>query len=458
MNRKWTLFTFSRGDFKTIEQYLNEQAERGWELEKTGILAKWKRTERSDLTYCVDLAKPRQDRNARLDYTGLCAEGGWELASLTGGMYIFKSRPSVTPIPIQTDPELERRQYNRYYIRNTILSVIIIIAYFAFFLSIGAALGTHFEEYVQELRYQHLDDWGFAALRFSLPLFGLWAGWKLIDFVRAIFNGRSGRIGRSPRWVMWLNSVLALAAGIGAFFFLAGYTVETILGEDFIPYLFLMSLTWGGTLLYRALEIERELFPRERRRHIVGGVLMLAVFVLLIVGRVNFKAGNWSTSTFSTNREKGAEVYAYTHELPLVHGEDVGIPFLPEDGESVYVYHEILPVGERWELSYIYGSEKFSYGFLNVGCAVYRCFTEKQAMVLTEALANGYELSRYVPWPESGLTAVEIDWADEAWYGEKGENISILVLRAGDQVVRMIYPANLLSGENLAIIKAELEK
>ena len=87
MKRKWTLFTFSRGDFKTLERYLNEQAERGWELEKTGILARWKRTERTDLTYCVDLAKPRQDRNERKEYADFCREGGWELAAFTGNMY-----------------------------------------------------------------------------------------------------------------------------------------------------------------------------------------------------------------------------------------------------------------------------------------------------------------------------------------------------------------------------------
>ena len=111
MNRKWTLFTFSRGDFKTLERYLNEQAERGWELESVGIFATWKRTERRDLCWCVDLAKPRESREERLAYADLCGEAGWELAALTGQMYLFKSRPGVTPIPIQTDPELERNNY-----------------------------------------------------------------------------------------------------------------------------------------------------------------------------------------------------------------------------------------------------------------------------------------------------------------------------------------------------------
>ena len=175
MEKKWTLFTFSRGDFKTLERYLNEQAEQGWELEKTGILARWKHTERTDLTYCSDLAKPRQSREERLDYTELCAEGGWKLAAFAGGMYIFKSQPGAELIPIHTDPELEKKQYNRYYIWNSILSVLILILYIGFFAGIGAALGSDFEGYFGSLKYRSLDNWTFMFLPFAISLWGIWA-------------------------------------------------------------------------------------------------------------------------------------------------------------------------------------------------------------------------------------------------------------------------------------------
>lgn len=460
MKHKWTLFTFSRGDFKTLEQYLNEQAQKGWELEKTGVLARWKKTERRDLTYCVDLAKPRQDHKARREYADLCAEGGWELAAFTGQMYIFKSRPGERSVPIQTDPELERRQYNRYYIWNTILSVVVLVAYFGFLFGVGAALGSDFWEAVDGLRYQALYSWTFAFLRGAMPLLGLWALWKIVDFIRAAIKGRTGTMGRSPCWVMWLNNILAFAAGAGAAIVLAGCVLETLLGDDFESYLFILLLTWGGAMLYRALEIERELFPRERRRYVAVGVVCLLCFALLIVGRVTLKAGNWSTSDFSMDSEKGMAVYGQTHALPLIHGEDVGVPFLPEEGETVHIYHEVIPAGERWEVNYMYGSKKSSHGFLNVGSETTQCFTEKQAELLAEALVQGYGLNRYAPWPDEGLTAVEIGWADEAWYGtvipKDGEVISVLAIRVGERVTRMIYPADLMSVENLEIIRAEL--
>ena len=61
-----------------------------------------------------------------------------------------------------------------------------------------------------------------------------------------------------------------------------------------------------------------------------------------------------------------------------------------------------------------------------------------------------------------GLTRVEIEWADEAWYGtipaESGEDISVLALRVSKRVTRMVYPADLMSEENLEIIRGELSK
>lgn len=458
MEKKWTLFTFSRGDFKTLERYLNEQVEQGWELEKTGILARWKRTERTDLTYCIDLAKPRQSREERLDYTELCAEGGWKLAAFTGGMYIFKSQPGAELIPIHTDPELEKKQYNRYYIWNSILSVLILILYIGFFAGIGAALGSDFEWYIRSLNYRSLDNWTFMFLPFSISLWGIWAVWKLADFVRVILRGWTGSVGRSPRWVMWLNNIMAFAAGVGAAILLVGYTLETLLEGEFEIYLYILCLVWGGVLLYRAIEIEKELFKHERRRHIVGGVVCLICFALLVVGRVTFRPGNWSTSDYSMDREKGMVVYGQTLDLSLVHGEDLGIMFEPEKGENVNISHKVISSGDRWELNYLYGREKSGHGYLNVGSETIECFTEKRAEKLADALAHGYGLKRYAPWPEQGLSRVEIEWADEAWHGacyEEGA-IDILVLRVGEQVTRMIYPADLMSTENLESIRAEL--
>lgn len=463
MKKKWTLFTFSRGDFKALEQYLNEQADRGWELEKTGIFAKWKRTQRTGLRYCVDLAKPKQDREDRLDYVEFCREGGWELVAFTGQMYIFKSLPGAGLIPVQTDPELERKQYNKYYIWNTILSVAVLALYFGFWLAVGSALGGNWGEGLAELRNQWMTSWIAAGFLCGLPFWGVWAVWKLIDFGRAVVKGRTGTLGRSPRWVLWLNNILAFAAGIGAVFFFLGDILDLLAGEELNITILIFLFIWGGTLLYQALSIEKELFKGERRRHIVGGAALIAAFALLIVGRVVSPCGEWSISMFSMDKEKGVEVYEQTHARPLVHGEDVGIAFEPENGEAVYITGEMTPMGETWELFYVYGDEKTDFRLLKLGCATTKCFTEGSAKLLLGMLADTPETDHYYSvWPVKGLTRVEIEWADEAWYGtipaENGEDISVLALRVGKRVARMVYPADLMSEENLEIIRGELSK
>ena len=190
--------------------------------------------------------------------------------------------------------------------------------------------------------------------------------------------------------------------------------------------------------------------------------IALLISALLVAGRILLPYGSWSTSAYSADREKGNAVYEQTMGLPLIHGEDVGVPFEREEGESVYMYHEILPVGERWELRYTYGRKKHSFGLAGMESSTTNCFNESLAETFTEMLAHGQGLSRYTPWPEEGMSRIEIDWADEAWYGKidskEGEDISVLVLRAGEQVTRMIYPADLMSPENLESIRAEIMK
>lgn len=459
MKRKLTLFTFSRGDFKSLEHYLNEQAEKGWELEKTGILARWKRTERTDLTYSVDLAKPKQDREDRLDYMELCREAGWELTALTGQMYIFKSQPGAELVPIHTDPELERKQYNKYYIRNTILGVVFLMLYFGFWLALGSAMGSNWVAALSELKDGWLISWVAVGILCAMPFWGVWSVWKLIDFIRATVKGRTGTIGESPRWVMWLNNILAFAAGIGAILFFAGDILELLLAEKVNITILILLLIWGGALLYQALAIEKELFRRERRRYIAVGIGALVMFAVLIAGRLLLPYGVWSTHWFSSDKETAAEIYEQSFQHPLVHGEDVGLSL--EEDETVRISRQYLPIGECWQLEYYYNEEKNPRGFTGVGSYTVASPFEWLAGETVRALAEGLEKNRHDPWPADGLKPIKLSWADEAWYGEVHHEdearIAILVLRAGKRVTRLTFPADLLSGENQSIIRAELE-
>lgn len=458
MKRKYTLFTFSRGDFKAVERYLNEQAEQGWELDRVGILARWKRTKRSDLTYCVDLAKPKQEHEERLEYAEFCRAGGWELVAFTGGMYLFKSIPGAQLIPVQTDPELTKQNYNKYYIRNTILSVAFLVLYLGFWIFLSAALGRYTEGAVTELRYELMTRWVMAGLIPTLPIWAVWAIWKIVDFIRAVIQSTSGEIGHSPKWVMWANCVLSFLAGIGGVLFLLGDVFEILFIADMNNYVLILTILWGVACFYRALAMDRELFNGERRRYVTVGITLVLIFALLITGRSLLPYGQWYTYR---NEEKALAAYEQTFDQPLVHGEDIGIPFESVKGENVLVLHEVTALGEHWELQYLYRSDKSFGGSLGIGSQTTECFTGKQARLLTDALAQGIRRQRHAPWPEDGLRKIHLPWTDEAWYevlAREGGEVTILVLRIGTQVTKLTFPGNLMNENTLSVIQAELTK
>lgn len=453
MKRKWTLFTVSPGDFKTLERYLNEQAAQGWELERTGILARWKRTQRRDLTYCVDLADPGRSREEQTEYIDLCAEGGWELVGVANNLYIFQSRPGADVIPIQTDRELEKRQYDRYYIRNVILGGLVLAAQLAFWILLNAAMSSDLAAELQEMLRAWPISWTSLGIQGLLLFWSPWAIWKLIDFLRAAVKGRTGSPGESPGWILWLNCVMSLIFCIGAAVFYLCLALDFLFAAErrVYPAVFLVLL--GGLLLWRALEVDRERFKGERRRYVTLGVAALLAFVLLLAGRALLPYGTWSTSPWSSDREEAALVYAQTEDLPLVHGEALGLPDAAGEEVSVRIVHEVVPAGECWALHDTYNG----LGLADFGSTTLQCRSGTLARAVAGQMACGQGLGRYTPWPTEGLRRVELDWADDAWYGS-WETGSILVLRTGRQVTRLVFPVDLLQAEHLAAIRAELKK
>lgn len=119
---KWALFPFLTMDYKAAEAWLNDQAAQGWQYtSKTtlwGYLLCFRRTMHTDLTYCVDIAGGKKDQ----DYRDFLNQAGWGWEGTIQGMDIFSSLSGAVPIPIQTDPDLERQRFGRRYFWNTWLA------------------------------------------------------------------------------------------------------------------------------------------------------------------------------------------------------------------------------------------------------------------------------------------------------------------------------------------------
>lgn len=103
-------------DAKALEAALNRRAAAGWALRwMFGGLAFFRRTERTDLRYCVELRSRKKDPDGLdepdQDYLDLCEDAGWELADQTAVFRIFASRPGTDPLPLQTDSALDYEEH-----------------------------------------------------------------------------------------------------------------------------------------------------------------------------------------------------------------------------------------------------------------------------------------------------------------------------------------------------------
>ena len=460
MNRKWTFFQFNAGDYTGLEAYLNRQAAKGWELEKTGaFIARWRRTDNLS-EWCVDLIGARKEREEKAEYLDLCREGGWELVSMNGSICIFRSAAGQNTFPIQTDPELEKKNYKQYYLKPAILSVIYIVAMIAMYAFLGLSMGTRFGNVAADLRYGWMEYWSVCALYLSIPIWGLLALWKVFHFVSSQVRNRGNEVKAPPSWAMWANSILSLISLLMGMLLLLGIGLDKVLGGlDGAASLYGVLPVVILSCLYQWFKIDKEFFKGEKRRALGLAVGFFAALVLLIAADVSLPYGEWSTAWYSHDKEEAVVIYKESFAYPIVHGEDVGVLFDDAD-ESVDVERKVTPTGEVWELRYFYDDDKTTRGWVGLGSYTVTTPFRWQADFAADALVHGMGLGRYAPWPEEGLTRVEFDWADEAWYGElryeDGELITILVLRADKWVTRLSFPTNLMTEENLAGIRAEL--
>ncbi len=447
-NVKYTLGGFSAGDYRAVERYLNEQAAAGWELVRAGaVLAKWRRTDRKDLRWCVDLASTRQSREERLDYLAFCGEGGWELSAYTGGMYLFRSRPREEAIPVQTDPVLERKNYNRYYIRNCVLSVLIVLAWIGFYALLGWGMGSDWGEALQELCQNWRESWTLTALLPAAVLWGLCAVWKLADFSAGLWRARGGAVPVSPRWVMRANGLCGVLSLLGGVLVIAGALLDSLLGAGRTMSMGILLAMWGCVCLYRGFLWEEDLYPGERKRLRRAGFALIGLLAVLIVGRAATPYGTWGDYRGSQKTEAH---YAAMESAPVVRLEELGLGAANRTLADVAV-----PAGHIWRVE---TSERLWL----MGSESVRCWTERQAIDLAEdrlaALAGSAGGISGFPMPGVELKSMALDWADAAWYGEyhaEDGEFSVLLLRLGRLVCRITVPG-VMDMDQLAAVQARL--
>ena len=134
MNKTKRMFWgFLTLDYKAIETYLEEMAQKGWMLEKIGRwTAKFRAIEPKKPKFYVDVFKeggpyaPENTKEAE-EYRSLCKVSGWNFITSRDYLQFFCAEEGENPTPIQTDDALEQKIVESTLLKTEIVSIIVFI-------------------------------------------------------------------------------------------------------------------------------------------------------------------------------------------------------------------------------------------------------------------------------------------------------------------------------------------
>lgn len=184
----WGFFSL---DYKAMETYLEEMAEKGWMLEKIGrYIAKFRAIEPQNHKFYVDVFKEggtlTPDNNKELvEYRKLCQESGWTFITSQEYLQFFYADGDSEPVPIQTDEEIEQKIVEHTLLRREMLNMLIVlVASIIVFIS-------HFP-----IRYNSLLSFVGVTTTFLFPIFFIFtaisAVYSIIWMIKARKNIKNG--------------------------------------------------------------------------------------------------------------------------------------------------------------------------------------------------------------------------------------------------------------------------
>lgn len=132
MNTKYRIESFALYDYQGVERHLEKMEARGWRLERTGTLWKYRRVEPRQVHYAVTYVPEASDFNpaptkGQEELRELCAAAGWEKVGDWFQMQIFRSE-QPDPQPLETEDAVRLAVLRRAGRKNFVPSGILLVA------------------------------------------------------------------------------------------------------------------------------------------------------------------------------------------------------------------------------------------------------------------------------------------------------------------------------------------
>lgn len=190
-HKKWVPFPYHTLNYKAAEEWLNQRAEEGWQVEDHFPLLRLVKLVRHDgptVRYCMDLFQPNQPGDA--DYLALCRQAGWAPVLELAHMRLFVSQPGQRPAPIQTDSGLELGRFEGTYLWKAIRGALVPLSLLMFF-CVALWVAHFIKAYaVARLHLELARSWWGLVSAVVLVLCICSAVWQIVSVVRYWRRGR----------------------------------------------------------------------------------------------------------------------------------------------------------------------------------------------------------------------------------------------------------------------------
>lgn len=129
-NVKYRLESYTLYDYRGVERHLEAMEAKGWRLEKTGNLWKYRRTEPKKVHYAVTYVPEASEFNpaptpGQENLAELCAAAGWEKVADWFQMQIFRSE-QPDPMPLETEESVRLEVLGRAIRKNFLPSCLLL--------------------------------------------------------------------------------------------------------------------------------------------------------------------------------------------------------------------------------------------------------------------------------------------------------------------------------------------
>ena len=345
------------GDMKTLEHHFAQMAEKGWLIDKIGVLThRYRAIEPCKKTFFVDLlpqitAFDYPENEDAQDYRSICEASGWTFAAANKQFHVFYADgENPAPMPIHTDNALQAKIYLKACRKYEMLWLF--YALFMFWLS--SPIGKGVELFLSNISL-------FLAIGYSFFLIGFI--WTFGFILRWYIRTRKSAKNELPlpkvnyRLSRIRNKMFAVGIIILIVCMITGIMMEIIGGMSLIILpMMLMPLSAVGVGFW----IRRQIDTRKRTRaaNIRLFIIVMIIMEIVLLGGMGFAIKGILSSPLRGSDSLG--------NRPVLTLNDVGITGEPTSSNTHINGTFAVPVDyEYWEVRFPGSAQTQVYKTIN---------------------------------------------------------------------------------------------